>query len=630
MLACHTIDWNQIREKVKNCDWARACSEQIKRDFEDITRICPPLPPLEPSEWAHYYYCPDCAARLTFSFDEPHDHYCPVCHRDVQGEVYDGAWRKAVHGSIVSNLERAAVLANIEKDNTVYIEYLRRIILFYADHYRGYTVHGGHAGKGKVMPQSLTEAIFLIALEQILRMVSNLNLFTEQEWQHIQQDLFAPGAELICPQIHIIHNIHAWMISSICACTSVLEDKEMLHDAIYGPLGWLEQLEKGVNEDGIWYEISPGYHFYAMQALLSGAKIAKENGIPVYQNPRLLKMGEGICKLAYPDGSLPSYNDSGSSVNIGKYPHLLEELYSLQNDSTCESLLDFAYKNAPIHGCTPINALVDYMETPSNGFARNSISALLYGKPELSRVSSSPRESVLLKYSGIAVLRNDDLRVALKFSSNCQMHDHCDKLSLEVARGSERLCCDTGTAGYTANLTNEWCRTPLAHNMVVIDQKRQEFCNARLIGYAPDMVEACADASYPGVILTRKIQMIPSGFEDIFTVRSEEEHCIDYSFRCTGRIFCSLATEPADPFTERNGYNQLMNLRRAETDQSFAITWQTDKTQVILEMEGCPGTELFLADCYGVDRTQPQTILLLRRRGNQTIFHAVCRIEGLK
>lgn len=625
MLSCRTINWDQIQKKVKNYDWAMACVKQIEKDFQQIPEITPPL---EPSEWAHYYYCPDCAIRLSFSFDQPHHHYCPICSRDLSGGVYDGAWRKAVHGSIISNLERAAVLANLKPDNEIYVAYLRRIILFYADHYRDYEVHGTHVGQGKIMPQSLTEAVFIIALEQILRMICNLNLFSQKEWVHIQQDLFQLAAELIWPQINQIHNTHAWMISAICACASVLEDKEMLEKAIYGPFGWLQQLEKGVNEDGIWFEISPGYHFYALQALLGGAWIAKEHNIPVYQHHKLLKMGTSIYQIIYPNGYLPAYNDSSYLANIGKYAYLFEQLYALQEEPEFETQLSFAYSKAESHGCTPMNTLVDYIQTPSNGYVRNSIAALLYGKPDLAESISSPNQSVLLPHSGIAILRQDDMRVALKFSPNCQMHDHCDKLSLELTRLSERLCYDTGTSGYTANLTNEWCRTPLAHNMVVIDQKKQAYCDAKLIDYAPDHVEAAADASYPGVMLKRKIQMIPSGFVDTFSVESDEEHCIDYVFRCSGILDCSLPMENATPFTEHNGYNQLMNLKKAISSKEFTVTWHTEVSKVQLLIKSWPKTEVFTADCFGVDRTQAQTILILRRHSNQTTFHVTAKISA--
>lgn len=402
----------------------------------------------------------------------------------------------------------------------------------------------------------------------------------------------------------------------------------MLQEAIYGPLGWLEQLEQGVNEDGIWYEISAGYHFYSMHALLSGAWIAKEKGIPVYQNPRLLKMGTGIFKLAYPDGLLPTYNDSNTGISLSSYAHLFEELYALQEDPEYENLLSFCYSRGEEHGCTPIHALPDYDQTPSSGFIRNSVSALIYGKPELSGEAAAPSESVLLAHAGIAILRQGELRAALKFSPDCGWHDHCDKLSLELIRDTERICADTGTAGYAARLTSEWCRTPLAHNMVVIDQKRQDPCRARCLSYAPGQVEAEACEAYPGVCLRRKIQLIPSGIEDTFTVRSEDSHLMDYALRCAGQLQCSLKTQPAGSFAEENGYNQLMNIRKVETDGAFSVCWETEKSRVVLKMDGCPGTEVFLADCFGVNRSQPQSILVVRRRASQTVFHALCQVEG--
>jgi hypothetical protein len=133
-----------------------------------------------------------------------------------------------MHSAIVSNMERAAILAHMPQAEDKYKHYINYTILFYVNNYDSYPEHGKHAGIGKVYPQVLDESIFVMAIERILRMCTDLNIFNESEYHAIGQLFFIPALDLIRPQIGAIHNIHAWMQAAVAVCANFLDDKDLL------------------------------------------------------------------------------------------------------------------------------------------------------------------------------------------------------------------------------------------------------------------------------------------------------------------------------------------------------------------------------------------------------------------
>ena len=609
--------WDDVLKKIETQPWASALVNAMKKDFDEHINAWPKDPPLERTEWGHYYFCTDCGVKLNFDIAKPHAHICPICHRTFTGWPYDGAWRKIMHSSIVSNMERAAILAHIPNADKRYKDYIHDTILFYANNYDKYNGHGEHAGKGKVYPQALSEAIFVIAIEHILRMTADLNIFSESEYNTIGQLFFIPALRLIRPQIDKIHNIHAWMQSAVAACASFLGDKDLLIDAIYGKYGWMNQLEKGTSEEGIWYEVSATYHYYTLKALLSLAWIAFENDINLFEHPTLNKMASNYILLAYPDGKFPAFNDGWFNTNIFQMCSIYEQLSRF--DHSFYPLLSWIYDNMKPCPYTCLNSLFNKDNKPT-GYSRASLSALIYGPISLPNAESPKRKSFLLKDTGIAVLQNDNLRVTLKFTGDGGGHDHNDKNSIEVYAHGELVSYDVGTSGYGIPFTKEWSRTPIAHNMVCINGQSQKNSKAKVLSYDGNSVCAQANDAYKGVSLERKIILNESGFEDIYKVKCRKESKIDWIFHCKGQIETDLPLVDKEPFTEGNGYDQLFDLKYTDFDNEFTVSIVHERYRLDMHFEGEKGTRVIIGKCFGVDKTDTLSFVMLRRKSKETVF----------
>ncbi len=612
-----TIYWDQILEKIKTQPWASSLVNVMRQDFEDQIHRGPKDPPLEESEWGHHYFCKTCGIRLDFNITKPHIHTCPKCHKDYSGWPYDGAWRKIMHSVIVSNMERAAVLAHIPQADNKYKNYIHDTILFYANNYDKYPEHGKYAGIGKVYPQALSEAIFVIAIERILRMSADLNIFNESEYDAIGKLFFTPALHLIKPQINQINNIHAWMQASIAACANFLDDRDILKDTIYGRYGWLNQLEKGTFKEGIWYEISPTYHYYTLNALLSLAWIALENDIDLFENPTLKKMASNYVPLVYPNGKFPSYNDGWFESNIFDSCTVYEELSRF--DHSFGSLLSWIYKNASPRPYSYLHSLFNNA-TKETGYARASIPALIYGPVSLPEPEEPVRKSFIYEDTGIAVLQNDKIRVSLKFTGNGGGHDHNDKNSIEVYANDELLSYDPGTSGYGISFTREWSRTSISHNMVCINNLLQKNSRATVLDYNDQSVCVQAQDAYRGVSLKRKISLKDDGFIDIYAVNCRVNSQIDWIFHCRGRIETRLPLKICKPFTEDNGYDQLFDLRQTVYDKEFNMSFISERQKLSIHFEGEENTRVIIGKCYGADKTDILSFIMLRRYGKDTQF----------
>ena len=124
-------------------------------------------------------------------------------------ELRNGAWRTLVHGLILRNMEWAVILAKVRPEKAdLCKDNVRKTMLFYANRYLEYSVHGVRAGKGRIMPQSLCEAIFMVSVGRYLQWIQDEECFNESDLEFIREKWFSPAVDLIKPQIGIIHNIH--------------------------------------------------------------------------------------------------------------------------------------------------------------------------------------------------------------------------------------------------------------------------------------------------------------------------------------------------------------------------------------------------------------------------------------
>ena len=623
------IDWDQVREKVRQDEWAQALVKNMSDSFERHLLQYPGDPPTGESGWGHYYFCQDCGTGLQYDITKPHEHRCTRCGTVYSGYPYDNTWINSTHAVICAMLQNAAVLAHLPGADARCQQYIRQTIWFYTEHYDTYENTSTHCGKGKIQPDNLTEAWLVSSLAQTMNMAADLPVFSDEDRKEIGRRFFRPEAMLLKPQITKIHNIHATMAAAVAAAAEIMGDERLLSEAIEGEWGFWDQM-KGVREDGFWFEVSDSYHSLTLNALLAAAVTAGRCGWDLYQNPVLAKMGRVYGRLAYPDGLLPAYHDGWYGHHLYDYAYQFEQLsriYDTPEDPYYSRLLRLCYEMKEANG----------VKTPT-GYARDSLQALLYGPRCLERGDALPETSDFFPDTGIAILRNRGLRVNLKSTKYGGGHDHNDKCSIEVYSQGEYWSTDPGTSGYSLPLTGRWSRTSLAHNMVCVDGMRQKDSDGEICFFSPTKATARADSAYDQAKIERTIELTKNGYCDMVNVICAAPSTIDYVLHCIGDVSCDLPFEavtlepladaavrakhiPESSYDTRfieNGYDQLMEMRGAVADADFQVLFTAERQCYSLSCKGEAGTQVFLGKCYATSYVDIQNILIIRRRNKET------------
>ena len=175
------------------------------------------------SGWGHDFVCPRCAAQLEFDihgtpYGDHSGYRCPVCGEMAYGIGYDDAWVYFYRYHYAKMAESVATCAAM--GDGAALEFLIHYVDFYADNYEGLPYHtkrtpGGCAGMGKIMAQSLCEAVWALSVIRALSICRDLiGAEKKAEWY---QKLFHPLCDIIIPQAKIIHNIPTWIMCAVGA-----------------------------------------------------------------------------------------------------------------------------------------------------------------------------------------------------------------------------------------------------------------------------------------------------------------------------------------------------------------------------------------------------------------------------
>ena len=100
--------------------------------------------------------------------------------------------------------------------------------------------------------------------------------------QKVEGDLLRAGADHILGQKYFrIHNIECWHNAAIGAVGICLKDSELIRISKEDDFGFHHLLNEGVLDDGLWWEGSTSYHFYALAALMTYAQISEGVMVPL-------------------------------------------------------------------------------------------------------------------------------------------------------------------------------------------------------------------------------------------------------------------------------------------------------------------------------------------------------------
>lgn len=579
--------------------------------------------PAEGGGWTHHYFCPDHAVRLAYDPALPEEGRCPIDGQVFTGEPYAGAWRSVSQRLVVDGLHAAAI-AWLAGGGAEYAGHARAVLSGYADRYPGYVPHGDHAGKGRCMGQSLDEAVWSIPLAWAYDAVRET--FDPAARARIERDLLRPAAEHLLGQLwRRIHNIECWHLAGLATLGAVLDDERFIAPALDETWGLGAQLREGVDADGWWWEGSPTYHFYTLEAILPLAAALRRRHPGHVAAERLRAMLTAPLAIMRDDLSLPATNDGWFAAAESGFVAGHAPRYEL-----ARGLWGGAAYDAPL------------ARLYARGGARDSVEALLFGPDTLPAPAPEPPTSVVHEAAGYAVLRGgagaDERWLLLKFGPHGGGHGHPDKLALDLHAFGHALSADLGTPGYGIPLNSSWYRQTLAHNTVLLGGQPQPPAAGELIrfvapGEGPFAVADArvtwpgdAPAPYAGAVLRRCILWKPSArpyFLDLVLVSVPAAPCaIDLAWHHRGALDLP-GLGPGDLPDAGEAYAHLRDVALLRAREWHA-TWRTGAAGTALWALDPPGATLFAANAPDNPAAATRSLLLRRVAATSALFGAVC------
>lgn len=603
-------DWAAVRRRTLDAPWARDILEAVRVDHDYWREHLAVPPPGTDSGWGHHYFCGDDGAALLFDPTSPHRHACPSCGRIYTGEPWDGAWRARMHGAAGAQAQRAALLARLSHDPAearAAAAGLADLVTTYARDYASYALHGQNAGQGRVQPQSLDEAVWVIGLLRAVRWADNA---LDQQAVRAASDLAAGVVEVLRPQLDEIHNIHCWLVAALAECAVRTGDSTLLTECRDGRVGAEAQIRAGFHPEGIWFEINAHYHYYALSALLSYREATGPAGLSPDAAARLARATTAPVMLAYDDGRIPAYGDGWPDSYIATFAPQAEAAHTLLPE---HPLPISAYYTHPRTGPVQLwygNERTTGPSTPLTG--RGSVAALLFGPDDIEATTPPPRESFVWPHAGIGVLRSADVRLTMRFGPHSGWHDHHDKLAVDAQTSSGWSSLDLGTSGYGAEIT-QWMRSPVAHNLLILDGEHQPELTGRLIE-ASDR-QLVAEATWGPGTVRRGLTLTDHGWTDTATITAPAGTTVEWVFHGDGRPVGDAArTTDASPLADDDlGHGWLRDLHHVApgTDGVLRLRWDTPGSPT-LELPIPPGTTALFGVADANPTGQPLGVLMVR------------------
>ena len=612
-------DWQRIQQRAVLPTFAPAM-QRLRAEVADFT-ACPVAVPDQPGGYYHDYFCPEHGVELRFDPAAPQHHICPVDNVTWQGERFDAAWRWFVNNRLAESAIRLALLWRLE-GNPAHLEPVIRTLTGYAEQYASYQQVPRTVGNpGVATYTTLDESVWVLSLAWAYEMVRDELSPSQQSL--IQGQLFLPVAEHLT-QHHFgdIHNFACWHNAAIGTLGVLLARNDLIDFALNSDFGCHQQLSQGVLADGLWYEGSFSYHFYALYALLALAKAMRH--LPAHDlraRPELRLMLLAPIHAAYPDGSLPATNDcwyftstlADCCHGVPPAPAFYEIGYDWFDEAAFGQALQRAYQQTP----------------------RESLDGLLFGRAELPGPTDASLPSTLLPASGYAILRSapaasDQRYLLLKYGPHGGGHGHPDKLNLLLHANGQRLAPDLGTPGYGLNLFESWYRQTVSHNSVTVDGQSQPEAEGELRffqGDAPFQVAdaavswAAGDGVYAGVSMRRVVLARPDYFLDLFLVEAPEPRRFDWLYRNVGSLHTSLPlAEYPGIDGEGQGYQHISGPRRAVSNGEWQAQWRLSTGGLALFAPEARGGEVLTGVTPGNPPTDQAVTLIQRRRGRAALF----------
>ena len=553
------------------------------------------------SGWFHNFVCPDCAMafRQDYTWRPGRAFVCPNCGAEASGRDLDEAWVYGYRYEAVLALTSSALMYHVYGEKKS-LDYIIRFLDFYADAYDTFPVHGAHAGKGKIMGQSLDEAVWAAAALRALSVCGRENIPVGKltAWR---DRLFLPLADLVGRQANMIHNIPLWLQAARGLIALFFEDEALLRDALESEFGIRNQARQGYTADGLWYELSLGYHYYATEAL--GEFVAAYACVcPQDELIELLRRAYQTPGQLSPDGwSLPCINDMSypSRIASRSRPGLR------------------AYRIAPSRELA-LQIREGMCREPER---LEGAETLLYMPPDVPEgIEFNPPERKVFPASCLAVM-NKPMNIVLKSGSLTKSHMHSDALSVGVYPFSN----DIGNPGYGHPMCQAYYRTSLAHNTVLMDGRSQPFRAQRQRVYeTPAGIAARVEDLFDGVMGQRTLTAHGTSVTDVTEITADKTHQFDWIFHSEGEAALPAGGRPSELKGDEASYTYLTDIMEYDAKDGFkaSFTLNGQVLEVLIPSETACQSRVFTAHMPGNPANTTMTAVIVRAHGAQIRFEA--------
>jgi hypothetical protein len=569
----------QAKKKIQKEEWANDYWVNLKKEADKWLKKDISVPS-EGGGHPSWFVCKD-GTKLYYQSEFSKQHYCPSDQKYYGDEQVQAGWRFYRHDEL-SKATRTLANAYILSDDEKYAKKAKEILLNYANKYPKYEVQ---EKKGRMYWQSLDEAVSIVDISYAYDLIYESNVLTEANRKTIETNLLVPASKTIANHNMGKSNWQAWHNAALGMIGFVLQDRDLIGQALYGEQGVYNLLENGVLENGMWWEGSLAYHMYTLTAFNILAEGAQQWGEDLYSHPKLKKMFDAPIQYAYPNLTLPANN------NGGEYGHSLVGFVSSRGFYEYEAA--YAHYNDPMYG----SLLQKKYNQP--GINRYGEYALFFGKeievnPDLEFTSKN--------FSGVghAILRSNNgdssNYISLDYGPHGGAHGHYDKLQLDMVLGNYLLAADMGSPHYGHPLYKSWYKNTVSHNTVVVDGINQNESKGNLVHYVVNknlkFIQAQSNDVYDGVTYDRLIWMQDEYVLDWFSLESKQVHTYDWMFHGNGEFGFHRVTpqfKEGNMFKKENGYQNFSNTKLVKTSGNWSGIWDKGNNSVyMLSLTGSP------------------------------------------
>lgn len=618
---CLVVDADEIarvRERTRATPRAAEVARRITAEADRLVAATLDIPRAE-GQWSHWYVG---AAGNRLEPLSPTEHLDPKTGEVYTGHPYDAVYVAMRHGYWLRGVQTLG-MAHALTNDARYAERVRAILLEYASFYSSLAKHnkrGARSSSGaRLFSQTLDEAVIACHIAAGYSLVHGAECFSGADHREIERGLLRPLARVIRGNDSGMSNWQAWHNAALGCLGFLLRDRRLVDRAVNGRHGLLYQLRRSTYGSGLWYELAPIYHWYALNACTYLFEAARRNGMDLYAIPRVRALYTAPVRLVLPDGTFAPMHDS-DRLALSDDRWYLEVAYARYGGPF------FAAAAGPRPEGPEIEHRSESLPESRTLGLEAAAFTLFWGEETLPVAPFQPRSSND-RHEGLAVLRDaaNETAILFDYGPALEGHAHPAKLGMVLFAGGDIRLVDPGRAPYAHPLQHGWYRRTIAHNTVAVDEQDQRPAAGRLRAFAARedwaLVRADTADAYPGVTLDRTLLLAGDVVADVFQCRGGGAHTFDLPLHLRGELRGLPERRPAETISGEPGYRELWDTAPfAEPVKSFTLIVNGEP----LRVTALDASKSWFALGHGPIATgEPVPVVLRRQRGTQALFVTV-------